>query len=374
MMTVCVASRSALVALTCLTLSLTLSAPRARADALYSVRDLGVLPGGLHSQGMGLNNRGQVLGVSNKPAPWVHPAHSVNVPVVFEPDGTIREVEVSNPFGRGRLDLNDSGQIAEAVEIGVEASFADINNRGQVVGSARSIAPGEQAPGRWSQHQAIVVEGSQRTYLGTLGGQGSWKASYATGINEAGHVVGQSQFADFSSFRAFLYRDGEMIDLTDRLGGAESSSALAINDRGQILGSIDSVSHYGNFLLDGDELKMLGFSALDLNNEGDVVGFYERAENRSFERRASLFRDGTMLDLTDLIPPESGWILNDAYAINDLGQITGSGTVDGVTRAYLLTPLSDGGPLPDPIPEPGPIAVFGLAAAYCWFRRARSGR
>ncbi|QDV35243.1 HAF repeat-containing PEP-CTERM protein [Tautonia plasticadhaerens] len=368
------AFRPALAALACLVLSTAMAAPRAGADALYTVRNLGVLPGGLYSKAMGLNDRGQVIGISNKPAPWVHPAHSVNVPVVFEPDGTIREVDVSNPSGRGRLDLNDSGRIAEGAEVGVEGSFSDINNRGQIAGSSRYVGPGAQAPRPYAPMQAVLVEGSQRTYLGTLGGPSSRQSSYARGINEAGHVVGQSQFEDYSLFRAFLYRDGEMIDLTDRLGGAESSYADAINDRGQILGG---VSGGESFLLDGDELTLFGgpgVNAMDLNNQGDVVGLYERAADRSIERRAFLFRDDTMLDLNDLIAPETGWTLNDAYAINDLGQVVGSGTIDGVSRAFLLTPEGVNVPAPDPIPEPAPIALLGLAAGWAMVRRRRAGR
>src|SRR5262245_12387301 len=45
-----------------------------------------------------------------------------------------------------------------------------------------------------------------------------------------------------------------------------------------------------------------------------------------------------MADLNDLIPPGSGWLLEVAAAINDAGQITGTGTVNGCTHAFLLTP------------------------------------
>jgi hypothetical protein len=44
-----------------------------------------------------------------------------------------------------------------------------------------------------------------------------------------------------------------------------------------------------------------------------------------------------MLDLNDLIPGGSGWDLNSAAAINDNGQITGCGLLNGQQHAFLLT-------------------------------------
>ncbi len=46
-----------------------------------------------------------------------------------------------------------------------------------------------------------------------------------------------------------------------------------------------------------------------------------------------------MTDLNTLIPPNSGWILTEARGINDAGQITGTGTINGETHAFLLTPV-----------------------------------
>jgi hypothetical protein len=54
-----------------------------------------------------------------------------------------------------------------------------------------------------------------------------------------------------------------------------------------------------------------------------------------------------MVDLNDLIPPNSGWVLHWALAINEARQIVGVGTYYGQYgeylnphyRAYLLTPV-----------------------------------
>jgi len=43
-----------------------------------------------------------------------------------------------------------------------------------------------------------------------------------------------------------------------------------------------------------------------------------------------------MQDLNALIPANSGWTLNWAFAINDNGQITGSGTINGANPTRIF--------------------------------------
>ena len=42
------------------------------------------------------------------------------------------------------------------------------------------------------------------------------------------------------------------------------------------------------------------------------------------------------------IPTGSGWILTTASAINDAGQISGTGLYNGRTWAFLLAPVKEG--------------------------------
>lgn len=71
------------------------------------------------------------------------------------------------------------------------------------------------------------------TDLGTLGGP----TSSARAINARGQVVGESTTAEGAT-HAFVWQDGLMTDLGTLDGG--NSSARVINDRGQIAGTSSS--------------------------------------------------------------------------------------------------------------------------------------
>ena len=104
--------------------------------------------------------------------------------------------------------------------------------------------------------------------------------------------------------------------------------------------------------------------ANSINSMGQVVGYSYTA---AFAQHA-FFVDvsGPMQDLNDLIPADSGWVLNRAHAINDAGQIIGIGTFNGVgTRVFLLTPTS--------APEPSAIGSLAIVGMIVLVRRRRRG-
>ena len=76
-------------------------------------------------------------------------------------------------------------------------------------------------------------------------------------------------------------------------------------------------------------------TAEHINNAGDVVGVSLG--------KAVLWKGGTVIDLNTRIAPEAGWVLQQATAINNRGQIAGAGTHNGQPRVFLLSP----GTLPD---------------------------
>ena len=75
-----------------------------------------------------------------------------------------------------------------------------------------------------------VAAGYSVLDLGTLGGN----SSEATGINNAGQIVGSSATAT-GAVHGFLHQQGSMTDLGTMIGGS-SSHATGINDAGQVVG------------------------------------------------------------------------------------------------------------------------------------------
>jgi hypothetical protein len=53
---------------------------------------------------------------------------------------------------------------------------------------------------------------------------------------------------------------------------------------------------------------------------------------------ACIWQKGGLQDLNNLIRDNSGWVLNHASSINTSGVISGLGTINGATHAFLLTP------------------------------------
>jgi len=127
-----------------------------------------------------------------------------------------------------------------------------------------------------------------------------------------------------------------MIDLgTLDSGRNTGASANSVNDLGQIAGTSTcgpSCTHAALWYLNGiQDLGVLSGSTLSaangINNLGQVVGE---------SGHAFVWSQATgMQDLNSLIDPNSGWTLMWAFAINDNGQITGSGSINGQTHAYL---------------------------------------
>jgi probable HAF family extracellular repeat protein len=109
--------------------------------------------------------------------------------------------------------------------------------------------------------------------LGTLGGE----ETTAVDINDAGSIVGTSQLPN-GARRAFLFQNGQMINL-GTLAGDDGSSAAAINRAGQIVGNSGSARAftYGGSM---SEVKLpFGAAHLqvrDINDSGDILINYAR--------------------------------------------------------------------------------------------------
>ena len=304
--------------------------------ASYTITDLG------QAHAYGMNNLGQVL-VGQNGVGWVWD------------NGQMTEVKDStwayqiNNSGQvvGRyLSENwtdnaylwENGQRTDLGYFGGISSFAsDINEAGQIVGKFNTTQE-KWFPFLWQNGEMIN--------LGTLG----YDAAAAQGINNQGQVVGYSGLA-LHVTHAFQWENGNMIDL-GTLPGYNGSSAYDINDSGQAVGySLNSLTKQEHATLWSNgqitDLGTLGgnkSTAVAINNKGQVVGFGNTTGDGGLAH-GFIWEDGKMADLNSLIvleDKEPAWFLQQVSGINDRGQIVGQGinSATGKNHAFLLNPVS----------------------------------
>lgn len=190
----------------------------------------------------------------------------------------------------------------------------DINAAGTVVGWAgrRNAAPLCEIA-----HQDVMVweDGIPRLLAPVLDGE----LALPHAINNRGDVAGMS------GTDATVWQDGQPVRI-GRFGGRESR-ALALNDRGLVVGFSETNQMLGTFRItrafswDGGAmtaLESLGGNtsfARGVNNRGVVVG---SSVDTLFRERAVLWYEGQVIDLGTL-----GGARSAAYAINDRGEIAG---------------------------------------------------
>ncbi len=208
-----------------------------------------------------------------------------------------------------------------------------INKKGQIVGVS------DRADG--TRH-AFLFQRDAFTDLGTLPG-GSFSQAYA--INADGDIAGVAGIGS-SGKHAVLWRRGRIIDLGTLPHGI-ASSAQAINSRDQVAGYSETPDGVHAFLVANGRMQDLGTLGDDpslacgLNDQGQIVG----ASNVSPSARHAFFwQNGRMSDLNALVPPDSGWTLTQAYAINNAGQIVCAGhRARESAHVLLLTPVNSTG-------------------------------
>jgi probable HAF family extracellular repeat protein len=303
----------------------------------YTVTDLGTR--GSCSDGAGINANGQVVGTT-----WGADVHA---------------------FIWTKGALQDLGLLPGTLSCRAQA----INDHGQVVG--------------WCQGSAGLVEAFLWTADAGMTAVDIPHRSAAYGINNHGDIVGiWNPSDDRVTWDGFVYRDGDVEDLGE-------GDARAINDRGQIVGSRrpDPYSAYavlwdeeGRHDLEDPEGS--GSVALAISASGLVAGHALRpsvadqhavlwtpyglsdlgtlegsrygswafaisgdlivgTSSSSIDRSDHAFLydingPGYPVDLNDLIPADSGLVLQSAIGVNAVGQIVACGSA---SRTFLLTPV-----------------------------------
>ena len=129
--------------------------------------------------------------------------------------------------------------------------------------------------------------------------------------------------------------------MTELRGGP---SAFGINQAGQILGfAFLGPGNFHSYIWRAREWIDSGasFIAYHINSNLTPSTGLAEAVGRADPGNATLYTDGALFNLNDLIPPGSGWRLNDARSINDSGRIVGNGSLGFQSHAFLLIPNQD---------------------------------
>lgn len=301
----------------------------------YEPTDLGTLVGYESSYAFGINDLGQVVG-------WSYNANRQGHAFLWQNSNNLTDLgTLPNKESSVAYAINDAGEVIgsssspgeselafswkngtirqlSTLPGGQEGSAAnDINNAGKIIGWAYTA----------SMAHAVSWNDNNITDLGGLDNN----ASVGLGINDKGESVGYSNYVTNNSLTTHAILWDKNDTLTDLTPQAVFTSARRINKKGTVL-----INSFSDYLLRKGKITELGdLDALDLNDKEKVVGY---KFNSNGDSAAVLWEQGIVTDLNDLLPPNSGWQLNTATAINNNGQIAGYGYHNGQARAFLLTP------------------------------------
>lgn len=327
----------------------------AHAQPAVTVTELGTL-GGDYGWAYGVNNHGQVVGMSST-------ASNARFHATLWWNGTVIDLgslcSTCSYSYSVAYDVNDAGQVvgqswsalgyrAFVWENGTmralpplpgdfTSSAFGINARGQVVGLSAGFT-GLQG--------VIWTDGVPRD-VGSLGGRsGGGLYTVAYDVNDAGQVVGISAAAPTDRQHAFLWEDGAITDLgagTAAPGCPDDSSfAYGISGAGEIVGHIVHacstralkwINGPVQTLLPAPSDRVSAFGR-GINEAGHVAGASSGFAACPSAQHAALWKDGALIDLGAL---SGACGFSWGEDLNDKGQVAGYATRNGFPVAVLFS-------------------------------------
>jgi uncharacterized protein (TIGR03437 family) len=285
----------------------------------------------------GVNDSGVVVG----PYVEINLSQGVSLAPFIYQNGSIQPF-AGVPNNAGPFGLTNAGQAAATqVEAGgvnffVASQALLITGAGtstplSSAQASQGVAFGISPSGDWiAGGTANVIAHQLASLKGALWHGGAFQAlpsspnfnyAVATGVNDTGMAAGLAFTFDFSqvfdphaSGHAVLFSNGGVTDL-GTLPADRNSAATGINNSGTVV----------------------GFSTTQTPDISLFAG--PLLETASSLSHAFVYTGGTMYDLNRQLINGSGWQLTAATAINDAGQIVGTGIINQQQHAFLLTPV-----------------------------------
>jgi probable HAF family extracellular repeat protein len=239
--------------------------------------DIGLPPGGPGAEVEGINNRGDMVIEGNNQHVFLWSRGNwTELPFIGQPNDINNAGAIVGAYNVGAANIPHAFMYQDGIfhDLGLDGGTATV---AWAINDAGTIAGTKYSNGFSTTHAFIYQNGGFKD-LGTLGGN----SSSAADINASGTVVGASQTAD-GNFVAMIYDAGGMRPLFNAPG---SSSAVAVNDRGTVVGTYAQGSFmYQDGVLTNlntlPEVQAAGWIRLfpqEINNRGWIVGFGQHAD------------------------------------------------------------------------------------------------
>jgi probable HAF family extracellular repeat protein len=347
------------------------------AATVYTLDDLGVLPGHDSSVALGINENGDVVGWSNGPSgafPFLYTDATGMVQLAAFPGGS------SNGVAR---DVNDSGLVVGQLTNltgsphAIRWTGGVPEDLGAIPNVQFSEAMGINASGDVTGDNGITsITGTQQAFIYVDPGPIDViplpiDRGRGRDINDSGQVTGYMTGAGNRAFR--WSATGGTQDL-GVVGGFAHSFGFAINNNGQVVGTLTSATgnteHVFRDTPGIDMVDLGGYgelnSPLGINNHGDFVG--HGRPTPSGLKRGFIYIDSAsplvtthglttgLQGVTTLLDPALNWFVLYAYDINDAGTIAGIAINNDTGKTHAVRLRLSSNILP-------PAAPLNLAAA-----------